>query len=1084
MRTTRNGMSGRIGLLVAAVSFFNCLIIPGGESPDNLLKNGGFETTIAVSEKDATAYFMEGWSLGGSVLPATWDVLNTPYKSERFVPGFIEVMVEGADAKEGKNCLRLSTPEGTTFLRSLIVQKFDVPESRTIEWSYWAHGKAHDFAMFYYLTSNGYKTVSSGALPSSPHWSQRSGKILLQDCTAKNCLFALVTYQMSSSHPATTFFDDAVIRTVPFEALPFETAATKAPPQKPEPYVVPLVSRDDYMTPKQWNIGKSCGKDFWHMQRVPSIPVELDRFPKLAKIFNENSALMTFVNEPPSQFPNAPFIVDAPRWGTGAYCDSAGSMYFRGDADKVLSFRPKKTINGVKGYNLDGWRSEAPLPQSILYDFYDETFIESVRVYPAFGNDRQTRFTLECSMDGKSFETIGEKKGEASRGGDTFEVKRKLVFLRLTVQEDSTGQAHIIETEFIGEGDKPLKPCVLSATSEAMPLDEKGIPTKAELFQNLKRKYGDRFLGFIILEFDNCFMMNLIAGKRNDDGSWYGRPGKEKMPIFPFRPYSPQGGQETYDRLRFGFERVMKSFGADAKNGADVTVMLSWLPWEHYACELGSAMACTELPNATWLQPRSRLMFSRSAARQYQKPWMVYMTSSFQGNPGYSKHFNEKKAAGIYKGDYATLPYGAGVASETLVFRYLMLSYMMGCNFYEHEDAYWLGNFGKSYRNFPYDDLASYGRALIRAFESFQKLDNRGVPYTPVAFCLDYMHGLAPGLGPWTHNDSEAWEEGGRAYKMYWQTLDALLPNIPEGFRLTADKGIAFETDNLRMSNSHCGDAFDVLLPNPPGGLLPQENFDAYKAIVLLGNIRFTPALTERLVGFVKNGGTLLLNVMYLGKGIDEKFAGLQLLDKKSEPSRDALDENGKSLGILSADDCQQPAVVQLAEGAKVLVKDEKNQPLFVVFPHGKGRIITCTVPEMLSEQTNLVAKPPTMPKGILIPAAKHAIERLHDEAVPFRIEGDIECLFNKIQDGWLVTLINNRGIYKELFGPVVREDDKTAIVTITPKEAVDVSQAMEILEGNTPVLRKSGTRILSATVAVPPGDVRIVKFFQQKRTP
>lgn len=227
----------------------------------------------------------------------------------------------------------------------------------------------------------------------------------------------------------------------------------------------------------------------------------------------------------------------------------------------------------------------------------------------------------------------------------------------------------------------------------------------------------------------------------------------------------------------------------------------------------------------------------------------------------------------------------------------------------------------------------------------------------------------------------------------------------------------------------------------------------------------------------MRNGGSLLLNVMYLGKGIPEDFAGLKLLGTKAQPSRHARDEHGKSIGVLAADDYQQPAAVQLLAGASVLVKDEKNQPLVVVVPQGKGRVITCTVPEMLSEEPKLVSAIPAMPKGRLIPAAKYAIERLHHDAVPFHIQGDIEFLFNKTPDGWLVTLINNRGIYKEIFGPVIREDDKTAIVTITPRDGVRVSQAVELMEGNTPALRKAGDRVVSATLAVPPGDVRVVKL-------
>ena len=399
---------------------------------------------------------------------------------------------------------------------------------------------------------------------------------------------------------------------------------------------------------------------------------------------------------------------------------------------------------------------------------------------------------------------------------------------------------------------------------------------------------------------------------------------------------------------------------------------------------------------------------------------------------------------------------------------------MMGCNLLEWEEARWFGTHHKSFRNNLYPDLTPEARAFLRAVEFTTTLKDRGTPYTPIAFCVDYMHGIAPNHGPWTHRDPDAWREAGRAYMSYLETFNAILPARPAGFRPKAPVGCNVEVDNLRMANSHCGNVFDVLIPNPPSGVVGQDMFDAFKAIVMLGAFRHTPELSRRTKQYVRSGGTLVLNVSQLGAGFDESLTGLRLKPGKPTTSREARDERGKPVGTLAKGDHQEVRPVELLAGARAIVVDEHGKPLVVRHPFGKGSVLTCTVPEMLSVQPKLPVK---RPKGKLIPAAEHLIERLHDEAIPFKVAGDIEFMLNRVADGWLVTLINNRGVYKEVFGPLVVEDEKTAVVKITPKDGVRIRAVQELMEGNAPLTQTEGDRIVSATVCVPPGDVRMAKF-------
>src|SRR5207237_347452 len=67
----------------------------------------------------------------------------------------------------------------------------------------------------------------------------------------------------------------------------------------------------------------------------------------------------------------------------------------------------------------------------------------------------------------------------------------------------------------------------------------------------------------------------------------------------------------------------------------------------------------------------------------------------------------------------------------------------------------------------------------------------------------------------------------------------------------------------------------------------------------------------------------------------------------------------------------------------------------------GRGRVVVCAVPDLLGLDERLV------------PAAAHMLAHLFADATPVRVRGDIEHLVNRNERGWVVTLINNRGVYK-----------------------------------------------------------------------
>ena len=885
---------------------------------------------------------------------------------------------------------------------------------------------------------------------------------------------------------------------------------------------------DGYPCSPYWKIPQVCGKSFWFMNRdyngSPIVPPNIDRFPRLKRILENNVRhsycnYSTFISKIETDSESkTPFFIADPRFSTGTFCDLAGSMY-GSQAGKVISFRPRNTLNFEnapieapalmrsigKGNTLEGWKSSQQLPQSILYDFYDEPVqLKKMRICLAYGSERKTHFKVELSLDGKSFETVGEHDGVTEKDGHEFAINKKAVFVRITVLSDTFNQAQILRTEFFNQSGEQVAPYIVSATSEALPLNPNHVPTIAEQTKELKGKYGERFLGYITSEFCNCMNYNILDYGREKYDPLNRKNSKGCLKNFPFRPMSPKVGSETYDNLVFAAKTVTQCYGwKGGRTASDTALMHEFHPFGHQFCEFGSAISFQE---ATFTNPsrlRLEYMFARSAARQYQRPWVVYIAPGMFAYGMFAdklkKSLAEKEEAGIYKSGLKGLFFTN--TSASYAYRNTLLAFMMGCNIFENEAAQWFGNwqsfcnpFNTEYKTDPYPGLSPIGLAHIKVGEFALGLKDRGIPYTPLAFSIDFKQGISFSFGPWGHlADPDCWAEAGREYMMCVNTMETVMPWLPKNYKDHPAFGYLYETGNFRLANSPFGDVFDLLVPNPPSGVFAQDLFDSYKVLILLGRLNFSDVLTKRYEDYVKNGGTLLVNSIYLGKGIDETFAGVKLENGKASVSCQAFDQQGRLVAKLGANDVQRVVPAKLLPGCQVVLYDENKKPLFVEYKEGKGRVITCLVPEMQSDDPTAIntgspypdfpSRFLLAPKGKLMAGAEYVLKKLHDEQLPFRIDGDIEFLLNKIPDGWIVTLINNRGVYKEPAGPLVVDDDYTAVVRIYPKDDVSIADAEEILElGDGPVVKKANNEISSIIASVPPGDVRMVKISTRKK--
>ena len=320
---------------------------------------------------------------------------------------------------------------------------------------------------------------------------------------------------------------------------------------------------------------------------------------------------------------------------------------------------------------------------------------------------------------------------------------------------------------------------------------------------------------------------------------------------------------------------------------------------------------------------------------------------------------------------------------------------------------------------------------------------DRGTPYTPVAFLLDPAHGwdmtdypqLPLGVSPVNRSD--------RALRELF--LAAYYP-------AAADEGEPATADRQAFTNAVFGDIFDVLVASEEGA----DAVDSYRALVVGGRVEWSESWGRRLKAYAEKGGTVVINAAQL-KGLQPELAGVRALGTTAE----ADDASCLAPGETRADLSGQVYAYERVEprGAEVLMKTPTGDPLVTVNRVGRGRVVYCAVPDLLGLDERLV------------PAAAHLLAHLAADATPVRVRGEVEYLVNRGARGWVVTLINNRGVYKPQQGLAQVNRAEAAEVTLEENGA-SFKRAGEWTTGAR--LNVEGGRL---SLSVPPGGVRVVEL-------
>ncbi|MBO7146561.1 MAG: hypothetical protein J6W81_02295 [Lentisphaeria bacterium] len=483
-------------------------------------------------------------------------------------------------------------------------------------------------------------------------------------------------------------------------------------------------------------------------------------------------------------------------------------------------------------------------------------------------------------------------------------------------------------------------------------------------------------------------------------------------------------------RMKKAFERKSSLYFGDPSR---LSFMHAGWNVGHLAAYWGAGMITLETSNSgggdTYYRWQVGMSFARGAARQYSIPWMWYIASCINGYT----------AAGKWVSSYEPgFDSNNGVGPSWLK-RCFYLAYFSGANLMELEHWYLkvLAVDKEKPKNYK---LSRIGKHYVEFSEFASANPDRGVAYTPIALLTPFNQGYPQWGGngfssakPYTRNDF--------ALDAFWATIVPAYDRDPALRR--GEQGALF--------NSPYGDLFDVIIPDAPEHRNLAEVLSGYKAAIITGDIKVTPELTNILLDYVKNGGTLLLHVGQLNSVIPAKTAGLHVT-----PSY-VREENHIFRRCY-------------LDGATALKKNKDNVPLLTLKRLGKGSVVVACadswVPNMNAKSISETRR------GILkFPYIQDVLTRLTAQTIPFKVKGDIQYGLNKTKDGWIVYLINNRGVTK--MADTAEKVDPAAVADVTVSwDSLLLGKCTELRTAKEVAISNNAVQ-----VKVLPGDVTVLRF-------
>jgi hypothetical protein len=469
----------------------------------------------------------------------------------------------------------------------------------------------------------------------------------------------------------------------------------------------------------------------------------------------------------------------------------------------------------------------------------------------------------------------------------------------------------------------------------------------------------------------------------------------------------------------------------------------------HLFHENGAKVVGYEI-DATNVHAPMRIAFERGAARQYGGAWVNYASGNFGDACNYftQNPVVPRGAPGWFHSKYATTD-GVSVGWYRKLY---YLNYLSGAS-----AIFWEQGLGNQWMlpgpgKHPIQ-LSPFGRATEDFMAFVDRLPDRGEPLAPVGLLLSSGHAYEPVnysckmLHVFPESDADrALRE---LFNVCWHPAGVV-------------EGLPAAPDVQSLPNGRYGNIFDVLVDRP----VKAEALFRYPVVWAAGGADLR-GLAKTLEDYVRKGGTLAVTshhapkdekqvlpdalLGFAGSNTFSRFEGWSAAGGEVRPTTPYLVERGSLMG------------------AEVLVWAAPEVPLVTRNKVGEGAVIYVLTPGGLGLDERAHPVLPYLMNGLttgLLPVEV----RMPDGSRP---AGEILYQVNRTKDGYLVLLMNNRGVDKTQSG--VARVDRRQSVDVVVRTDLPVKSAKEYTEPRALAFADGRVR-----VTVHPGDVQVVYLVTQ----
>jgi hypothetical protein len=518
-----------------------------------------------------------------------------------------------------------------------------------------------------------------------------------------------------------------------------------------------------------------------------------------------------------------------------------------------------------------------------------------------------------------------------------------------------------------------------------------------EMFDAIRGAVGPRFLGFPVSGWDG--------------GAW--RVIEEPSPLESSSEYA------FIKALKSAFDEVQEK-----RHGLTFAGQRESL-FHHQALGWGAPMGYAEVADDVPLAAL-RFGFLRGAARQHGgKPWGAFITNSFCG-----ARYRAVRSRVLWdpKGGGPGPCYAGGTDcghSALLEFRLAMAAYLAGASFIQRDPD-------PQAEADPFSSASVAVSEGIKAWHAFAKEHpDRGIPYTPIAFVIDFHHVWRP--------DDEAYDQSPQ---------DAVNRAIEAMFRHVYAWDGHRDFERGYLTNGPYGDVFDVITDDAP-----PEVFRTYGIVWPLGDLVFGGVHENKVVDYVKRGGIVVLDAA-MAKNFSPRFTGVTF-----DPETGIGTQIQTALGVIPA--VEAPYMyhrLATSRDTEILAWSNTGAPLLTWRSSGAGMVIVGATDRWLDE------------RGHLLPLAPALLRVIVDAFLPVQPSADVQMLINRKGSGWVVGLINNNGISKTPTQPATTDPRDTIDCVLHFKRGIPLQFRPALGD-----FRWNHT-VNGLYTRLPPGDVAVVE--------